>query len=127
MRTYKKATEADITSAVGEFISSIRNGNHKPSMRTILRKRGINSHCRAKTLIERMLKYGIIKECDKGFELTQLNYECREIMPLLLRREYNKQLGNPLSKFESKQLVQELRNRGYEVICTKEIRTVETL
>lgn len=127
-RKYTKANEADVTAAVGEFIRLIRNGYHNPSMRTLLRKRGINSPSRAENLVKRMLKYGMIKEISDGFyELTQLNYESREIMPILLRRENNKPLGNPLAKFTPQQLVLELRNRGYEVVATREIRTVETL
>ena len=128
MRKYTKANEADVTAAVGEFIRLIRNGCHNPSMRTLLRKRGINSPSRAENLVKKMLKYGMIKEINDGFyELTQLNYESREIMPILLRRENNKPLGNPLAKFTPQQLVLELRNRGYDVVATREVRTVETL
>lgn len=128
MRKYKKSDPADITAAVGEFIRLIRNGYHNPSMRTLLRKRGINSPSRAENLVKKMLKYGMIKETSDGFyELTQLNYESREIMPILLRRENNKPLGNPLAKFTPQQLVLELRNRGYDVVATREVKTVETL
>ena len=127
-RTYTKANPADVTAAVGEFIRLIRNGHHNPSMRMLLRKHGINSPSRAKNLVNKMLKYGMIKEISDGFyELTQLNYESKEIMPILLRKENNKPFGNPLSKFTPQQLVLELRNRGYEVVATREIKTVETL
>lgn len=35
--------------------------------------------------------------------------------------------SNPLEKFTAKELVEELRNRGYKVSCQKEIVTVEEL
>ena len=34
---------------------------------------------------------------------------------------------NPLSYFEARDLVEELRNRGYAVTCAREIITIETL
>jgi hypothetical protein len=44
-------------------------------------------------------------------------------MPILLKREYHRRITvsitNPLEGFSSKQLVEELRNRGYEVKATK--------
>jgi hypothetical protein len=120
----KKVNEAACTAAVGEFIRQIRNGNHKPSMRMILRKQGVDSTPRSKSLVERMIANGIIKKYSDGtYHLAQMNYESKEIMPILLKREYHRRITvsitNPLEGFSSKQLVEELRNRGYEVKATK--------
>lgn len=120
----KKVNETACMLAVGEFIRQIRNGNYKPSMRMILKKQGVNSTSRAKSLIERMITNEIIKEHSDGtYRLTQLNYDSKKIMPLLLKREYRRRITvsitNPLERFNSKQLVEELRNRGYKVKATK--------
>ena len=37
------------------------------------------------------------------------------------------EIVNPLSYFEARDLVEELRNRGYAVTCAREVITIETL
>lgn len=41
--------------------------------------------------------------------------------------EVMEEIVNPLSYFEAKDLVAELRNRGYVVTCAREVITIETL
>lgn len=41
--------------------------------------------------------------------------------------EIMEEVVNPLSYFEAKDLVEELRNRGYAVTCAREVITIETL
>lgn len=41
--------------------------------------------------------------------------------------EVMEEIVNPLSYFEAKDLVEELRNRGYAVTCKREVITIETL
>ena len=48
------------------------------------------------------------------------------IEPLALE-VVQKEIVNPLSYFEAKDLVEELRNRGYAVTCKREVITIETL
>ena len=118
-----KANEQAITVSIGQFIKSLRNGKYV-SLQRLLKENGVNSPQRAKQLMDRMLANGIIcKHSDDKIYLTQTNYESRKIMPVLLKREYHRKLTvsitNPLEGFSSKQLVEELRNRGYEVKATK--------
>ena len=115
--------EHEITLAVGQFIRSLRNGKYV-SLQKLLKENGVNSPTRAKQLMDRMFANGIIcKHSDGKIYLTQTNYESKEIMPILLKREYHRRITvsieNPLEGFSSKQLVTELRNRGYEVKATK--------
>lgn len=118
-----KANEQAITVSIGQFIKSLRNGKYV-SLQRLLKENGVNSPQRAKQLMDRMLANGIICKHSNGkIYLTQMNYESRKIMPVLLKREYHRKLTvsitNPLEGFSSKQLVEELRNRGYEVKATK--------
>ena len=129
----KKDQELAITAAVGEFIREVRNGK-KPSMSSILKKNGITSPNRAKQLIDRMLANDIlIKHRNGSYSLTHANFDYKVIMPVLLKREYNrktvvvKEIVSPFTQYTSAELVSELRTRGYEVSCTKKIVTVETL
>ena len=127
----KKDQELAITAAVGEFIKQVRNGN-KPSMASILKKNGINSPSRAKQLVDRMLANDIlIKHRDGSLSLTHANFDYKVIMPVLLKREYNRKTVvvevSPFTQYTSTELVSELRARGYEVSCTKKVVTVETL
>ena len=127
----KKDQELAITAAVGEFIREVRNGK-KPSMSSILKKNGITSPNRAKQLIDRMLANDIlIKHRNGSYSLTHANFDYKVIMPVLLKREYNRKTVvvevSPFTQYTSAELVSELRTRGYEVSCTKKIVTVETL
>lgn len=127
----KKDQELAITAAVGEFIKQVRNGN-KPSMASILKKNGVNSPSRARQLVNRMLANDIIvKHKDGSFSLTHANFDYKVIMPILLKREYNRktvvEVVSPFSQYTSADLVAELRARGYAVSCVKEIVTIETL
>lgn len=115
--------EHEITMAVGQFIRSLRNGKYV-SLQKLLKENGVNSPTRAKQLMDRMLANGIIcKHSDGKIYLTRTNYASKEIMPILLKREYHRRISvsitNPLEGFTAKQLVEELRNRGYEVKATK--------
>ena len=129
----KKDQELAITAAVGEFIREVRNGK-KPSMSSILKKNGITSPNRAKQLVDRMLANDIlIKHRNGSYSLTHANFDYKVIMPVLLKREYNrktvvvKEIVSPFNQYTSADLVSELRARGYDVSCTKKIVTVETL
>ena len=125
----KKDQELAITAAVGEFIREVRNGK-KPSMSSILKKNGITSPNRAKQLVDRMLANDIlIKHRDGSYSLTHANFDYKVIMPILLKREYNRKqlVTSPFAQYTAAELVAELRTRGYDVSCTKKIVTVETL
>lgn len=127
----KKDQELAITAAVGEFIKQVRNGN-KPSMASLLKKNGINSPSRAKQLVDRMLTNNIlVKHRDGSYSLTRGSFDYKVIMPVLLKREYNRkvvvEVASPFTQYTSAELVSELRTRGYDVSCTKKIVTVETL
>lgn len=127
----KKDQELAITAAVGEFIKQVRNGN-KPSMASLLKKNGINSPSRAKQLVDRMLTNNIlVKHRDGSLSLTHGSFDYKVIMPILLKREYNRkavvEVVSPFTQYTSAELVSELRTRGYDVSCTKKIVTVETL
>lgn len=125
----KKDQELAITATVGEFIKEVRNGK-KPSMSSILKKNGINSPSRARQLVDRMLANDIlIKHRDGSFSLTHANFDYKVIMPILLKREYNRKqpVVSPFAQYPACDLVAELRNRGYKVSCVKEVVTVETL
>ncbi len=125
----KKDLELAITASVGEFIKQVRNGN-KPSMSSILKKNGINSPSRARQLVDRMLANDIlIKHRDGSYSLTRGSFDYKVIMPILLKREYNRKTveESPFAQYTAAELVAELRARGYDVSCTKKIVTVETL
>lgn len=125
----KKDQELAITAAVGEFIKEVRNGR-KPSMANLLKKNGITSPTRARQLIDRMLANDIlIKHRNGSYSLTHANFDYKVIMPILLKREYNrKQPATSLfAQYSAADLVAELRARGYKVSCVKEVVTVETL
>lgn len=125
----KKDQELAITAAVGEFIKEVRNGR-KPSMANLLKKNGITSPTRAKQLVDRMLANDIlIKHKNGTYSLTHGSFDYKVIMPILLKREYNRKqpVVSPFAQYPACDLVAELRNRGYKVSCTKEVVTVETL
>lgn len=130
--------EQAITVSVGQFIREVRNGNKRPSMYNILFNNGVKSPERTKQLLERMVEHKIIhKHRDKTYSLYKENYDMAEVMPLLLKREYNRKPKaiaavvqeeiNPLSPFTSQDLVEELRNRGYEVKASRQVMVVEEL
>lgn len=127
----KKDQELAITAAVGEFLKQVRNGN-KPSMASILKKNGINSPNRARQLVDRMLANNIlIKHRNGSLSLAQGSFDYKVIMPVLLKREYNRkavvEVISPFTQYTSAELVSELRTRGYDVSCTKKVVTIETL
>lgn len=140
--------ELAITVSVGQFIKLLREAEEndkrvKPSMYNILLKNGVRSANRARQLIQRMIEHKVIvRHRDGSFTLTKKNWDSKELMPILLKRTYNKksksepesevlvvqeEIVNPLSYFEAKDLVAELRNRGYAVTCAREVITIETL
>jgi hypothetical protein len=140
--------ELAITVSVGQFIKILReseeqNKKARPSMYKLLRNNGVKSANRAKQLIHRMIEHKVIvRHRDGSFTLTKKNWDSKELMPILLKRVYNKksksepesevlvvqeEIVNPLSYFEAKDLVEELRNRGYAVTCKREVITIETL
>jgi Fe-S oxidoreductase len=140
--------ELAITVSVGQFIKLLREAEEndkriKPSMYNILLKNGVKSANRARQLIQRMIEHKVIvRHRDGSFTLTKKNWDSKELMPILLKRVYNKksksepesevlvvqeEIVNPLSYFEAKDLVAELRNRGYAVTCAREVITIETL
>lgn len=129
----KKELEMALTASVGEFIREVRQGNPCPSMSKILKSNGVTSPSRAKQLVERMLANHVIYQTENGaLYLKQVNFNHKEIMPMLLKREYNKKqkVETPsvsLSDFSAKDLVAELRSRGYKVSATIEVITVEEL
>lgn len=129
----KKELEMALTASVGEFIREVRQGNPCPSMNKILKNNGVTSPSRAKQLVERMLANHVIYQAENGaLYLKQVNFNHKEVMPILLKREYNKKqkVETPsvsLSDFSAKDLVVELRSRGYNVTAVKEIVTVEEL
>jgi hypothetical protein len=129
----KKDQELAITASVGEFIKQVRNGN-KPSMANLLKKNGITSPSRARQLIDRMLANDIlIKHRDGSYSLTHGSFDYKVIMPILLKREYNRktvvveEVVSPFAQYSAVELVTELRSRGYKVSAVKEIVTVEEL
>ena len=129
----KKELEMALTASVGEFIREVRQGNPCPSMSKILKNNGVTSPSRAKQLVERMLANHVIYQAKNGsLYLKQVNFNYKEIMPMLLKREYNKKQkveipSVSLSDFSAKDLVTELRSRGYKVSATIEVITVEEL
>lgn len=125
----KKDQELAITATVGEFIKEVRNGK-KPSMANLLKKNGVNSPSRARQLVDRMLANDILVKHKNGtYSLTHANFDYKVIMPVLLKREYNRKqpVVSPFAQYPACDLVAELRTRGYKVSCTKEVTTVETL
>lgn len=131
--------EQAITVSVGQFIREVRNGNKRPSMYSILSKNGVKSPERAKNLVSRMISNNIIhKHRDGSYSLCKQNYDMAEVMPILLKREYNrkpKQITalvvqeevNPLSQYSAQDIVTELRSRGYEVSATRQVVITEEL
>ena len=139
--------ELAITASVGQFIREVRNGNKRPSMYVILRKNGVHSANRARQLIARMIENKIIhKHRDGSFSLCHQNYDMAEVMPVLLKRTYNKRPKEivqevleeiaevvasedvlTLQDYTAQDLVTELRSRGYAVTCCREVITIETL
>lgn len=125
----KRDQELALTAAVGEFLKEVRNGK-KPSMSSILKKNGVNSPSRARQLVDRMLANDILVKHKNGtYSLTHANFDYKVIMPVLLKREYNRKqpVVSPFAQYPACDLVAELRTRGYKVSCTKEVITVETL
>lgn len=131
--------EQAITVSVGQFIREVRNGNKRPSMFNILKVNGVKSPDRARQLITRMIDNKIIlKHRDGSFSLCKQNYDMAEVMPVLLKREYHRKPKtmveaivqediNPLSQYSAQDIVNELRNRGYEVIAKRQVVIVEEL
>ena len=129
----KKDQELAITAAVGGFLKEVRNGN-KPSMANLLKKNGVNSPSRARQLVDRMLTNNIlIKHRNGSYSLTHGSFDYKVIMPVLLKREYNRkpkvevEVVSPFAQYSSAELVAELRARGYKVSAVKEVVTVEEL
>lgn len=127
----KKDQELAITAAVGEFLKEVRNGN-KPSMANLLKKNGVNSPSRARQLVGRMLANDIlIKHRNGSYSLTHGSFDYKVIMPILLKREYNRktveEIVSPFAQYSAAELVAELRARGYKVSAVKEVVTVEEL
>ena len=127
----KKDQELAITAAVGEFLKEVRNGN-KPSMANLLKKNGVNSPSRARQLVDRMLTNNIlIKHRNGSYSLTHGSFDYKVIMPILLKREYNRktveEIVSSFAQYTSAELVAELRARGYKVSAVKEVVTVEEL
>ena len=133
-----QVNEQAITVSVGQFIREVRNGNKRPSMFNLLKINGVNSPDRARQLLERMVENKIVhKHRDKTYSLCKENYDMAEVMPLLLKREYHRKPKtvvavvqeeiNPLSPFTSQDLVEELRNRGYEVKASRQVVGTEEL
>lgn len=121
-----------ITISVGNFIREIRQGNHKPSMNSILKRNGVHSASRARSLVAGMVEHKIIKQNQDGsYSLTKLNYDSAEVMSVLLTPRKAKTMAqvaviakeeiNPLSTFSSEDLVRELRERGYTVTATRQV------
>ena len=117
-------------------------------MYIILRKNGVHSANRAKQLIARMIENKIIhKHRDGSFSLCHQNYDMAEVMPVLLKRTYNRRpkevvqevleeivesvvaedVISSLQDYTAQDLVTELRERGYTVTCHREVVTIETL
>lgn len=140
--------ELAITASVGQFIREVRNGNKRPSMYTILHKNGVHSANRARQLIARMIENKIIhRHRDGSFSLCHQNYDMAEVMPVLLKRTYNRRpkevvqevleeivetvvtedVITSLQDYTAQDLVTELRSRGYAVTCCREVITIETL
>lgn len=135
--------EQAITVSVGQFIREVRNGNKRPSMFNILKSNGVTSSDRARQLVTRMIENRIIhKHRDSSYSLCKENYDMAEVMPALLKREYRKRVKktleestaiqvieeiSPLSSFHAQDLVNELRNRGYEVKATRQVMITEEL
>ena len=143
--------EQAITVSVGQFIKIIREAEErhekvKPSMYNILLKNGVKSHNRAKQLILRMIEHKvIIRHRDGSYTLCKKNWDSAELMPLLLKKEYNRkpksepktesetaivvleETVNPLEYFSPQELVTELRNRGFTVTASRQIITIEEL
>lgn len=125
--------ELAITVSVGQFIKILReaeeqNKKAKPSMYKLLLKNGVRSANRARQLIHRMIDNKVIvRHRDGSFTLTKKNWDSKELMPILLRREYNKksqpetetivviqkEVVNPLSCFMDVDLKAELERRGW--------------
>ena len=99
-------------------------------MYKLLLKNGVKSANRARQLIHRMIDHKvIIRHRDGSFTLTKKNWDSKELMPILLRREYNKksqpetetetivviqkEVVNPLSCFMDVDLKAELERRGW--------------
>ena len=139
--------ELAITASVGQFIREVRNGNKRPSMYVILRKNGVHSANRARQLIARMIENKIVHKHSNGtFSLCRQNFDMAEVMPILLKRTYNKRPKEvvqevleeivevidsedvlTLQDYTAQDLVAELRSRGYAVTCCREVITIETL
>ena len=127
--------ELAITVSVGQFIKILReaeeqNKKAKPSMYKLLLKNGVKSANRARQLIHRMIDNKVIvRHRDGSFTLTKKNWDSKELMPVLLKREYNKksqsesetetivviqkEVVNPLSCFMDADLKAELERRGW--------------
>lgn len=127
-----KVNTQAITISVGNFIREIRQGNHRPSMYSILLKNGVNSATRAKSLVEDMVENKIIiRHKDGSYSLTKLNYDSVEVMNVLLAPKPRKVRvvpeTSPLARFSSEELVKELRDRGYTVTAKRQVMVEEEL
>ena len=127
-----KVNTQAITISVGNFIREIRQGNHRPSMYSILLKNGVNSATRAKSLVADMIENKIIiQHKDGSYSLTKVNYDSVEVMSVLLAPKPRKVRAipeaSPLARFSSEELAKELRDRGYTVTAKRQVMVEEEL
>lgn len=143
--------EQAITVSVGQFIKIIREAEErhekaKPSMYNILENNGVKSRNRAKQLISRMIEYKVIvRHKDGSYSLCKKNWDFAKLMPLLLKKEYNRkpkaepkaesetaiivveETVNPLDHFDPQDLVDYLRYKGWVVEAYKDVIVRQTL
>ena len=142
--------EQAITVSVGQFIKVIREAEErhekaKPSMYNILENNGVRSRNRAKQLISRMIEHKvIIRHKDGSYSLCKKNWDFAKLMPLLLKKEYNRkpkaektesetaiivveETVNPLDHFDPQDLVDYLRYKGWVVEAYKDVIVRQTL
>lgn len=142
--------EQAITVSVGQFIKIIREAEErhekvKPSMYSILEKNGVKSQNRAKQLIQRMIEHEVIvRHRDGSYTLRKKNWDFKKLMPLLLKKEYNRkpkaevesettivvveqETINPLDHFDPQELVDYLRSKGWTVKAHRDVTVRQTL
>ena len=148
--------EQAITVSVGQFIKIIREAEErhekvKPSMYSILEKNGVKSQNRAKQLISRMIEHKVIvRHRDGSYTLRKKNWDFAKLMPLLLKKEYNRkpktepktkfkvesettimiveqETINPLDHFDPQELVDYLRSKGWTIEAYRDVTVRQTL